>query len=706
MRKRDFGRYLPRGGQKLKVEKVEDAFTAVLPEPADAIRLRQEEAVQSVEPLSRSVVRVTVGDGGAPRQVRDELMDKLRAEKSMVVHHEYAAADSPSTTYQITDKIIVQLKPDTAPERVQEIFDEIGVVIKKQYPRLGLNYLVVVTDAADANPVKVANKLEGYREVEYAEPNLVNQFVQFAFPADELFSSQWHLFSKNIVAPDIDPHADANIFEAWDITRGSRDVVVAVLDDGFELSHPDFQGAGKIVEAVDFTGNDQQPLPGSGDYHGTPCAGVAVAEENGQGCVGVAPGCALMPVRFPLGAHDAWLIEIFEYVSARAHVASCSWGMVPGDFELHSAVRDTFANLIRTGGKDGRGLAIVFAAGNYDAPLRATVSHTIRWLGQNQNGQWQIFTATGRIVNGYAAHPDVIAVSACTSLKRKSLYSNWGPEISVTAPSNNFDPTSFSPLPGRGITTVDNEEFGEDFTPGKRYTNSFGGTSSATPLVSGVVALVKSANLALTAPEIKQILEQTAERIEDDSSDALYGFAKGTYQNGHSDWFGHGRVHALHAVEEAVRRRPGEQTAGGENATLVPIPDFPRPGITSTIDVGASGRIAGVEVSIDLKHSWIGDLQVTLTSPAGTRAVLHNRSGGSQDDIRRTFSLADTPALGAFTNQEARGIWTLAVVDRAARDTGRLERWALEFSLATVHHFHAASDEVRGELLSASPRRT
>jgi hypothetical protein len=220
MRKRDFGRYLPRGGQKLKVEKVEDAFTAVLPRPADAIRLRQEEAVRSVEPLSRSVVRVKVGDGGTPQHVRDELMDKLRAEKSMVVHHEYAAADSPSTTYQITDKIIVQLKPDTAPERVLEIFDEVGVVIKKQYPRLGLNYLVVVTDAADANPVKVANRLEGYREVEYAEPNLVNQFVQFGFPADELFSSQWHLFSKNIVAPDIDPHADANVFEAWDITKG------------------------------------------------------------------------------------------------------------------------------------------------------------------------------------------------------------------------------------------------------------------------------------------------------------------------------------------------------------------------------------------------------------------------------------------------------------------------------------------------------
>jgi len=92
--------------------------------------------------------------------------------------------------------------------------------------------------------------------------------------------------------------------------------------------------------------------------------------------------------------------------------------------------------------------------------------------------------------------------------------------------------------------------------------------------------------------------------------------------------------------------------------------------------------------------------------PAGTRAVLHSRSGGSQDDIRRTFTLADTPALGAFANEEARGSWTLAVVDRAARDTGRLERWALELSLATVHRFHTASDGVRGELLGASPRRT
>lgn len=697
MEERDFGRYLPRGKRKVELKKVEDTFTAMLTRPADADRLQAEKAVRSVEPLtrSRSIVRVTVAAQTEKERHRDDLMQRLRQEGGLVIHHEYANATTPETTYQITDEIIVQFRAGTGTARMREILEANGVVIKKHYPRLGHCYLVMVTHAAGANPVKVANRLENYEEVEveYAEPCLVNQFVQFTLPTDDQFGAQWHLYSKNQSAPDIDPNADASVYEAWQITKGSRDVVVTVLDDGFELSHPDFQGTGKVMEPVDFVGGDDNPLPGAGDYHGTPCAGVAIAEENGQVCVGVAPHCAFMPVRFPLGASDPWLIEIFEHVSQRAHIASCSWGMAPGDHDLHSTVRATFADLVRTGGKDGRGLVIVFAAGNYDAPLNGTVDYTIRWLGRDATGQWRIFTATGRIINGYPAHPDTIAVSACTSLNRKSLYSNWGREVTIAAPSNNFDPTTLSGLPGRGITTTDNEYYGQDFTPGKRYTHSFGGTSSATPLVAGVAALIKSANPALTALEIKAILEQTADKIEDPSVDPLYGHAKGTYQNGHSEWFGFGKVNAHRAVQEAVRRLPVQRIIEKENATPIAIPDFFTPGITSTIEISESGPIAAIEVIVDITHSWIGDLEVSLISPQGTRALLHNRAGGGQHDIRRTYTPTDTPALGVFTNQSAQGNWVLAVSDRARRDEGTLNRWRLKLALPQDQRIRVTSTE-------------
>lgn len=691
MKKADEGRFLSRGGQSVEISKSEDAFTVQLPRRSDQARLVAEDAVGSIRMLTDKLARVTVDAGKAPVQTRDKLMERLREAERLVVHHEYRDKDNPDVSYQITDEILVRFKDGVGTERIRELLEKVGVVIKKEYYHLPGSYLVQVTDAAGANPVKVANRLASLAEVVYAEPSLVNRFVQFAFPADELFPSQWHLYSKAQSAPDIDRNADASVYEAWQITKGRREIVVAVLDDGFELSHPDFQGTGKVVHPTDFTGNDDQPLPEAGDYHGTPCAGVAIAEENGQGCVGVAPGCAFMPVRFPLNAADAWLIEIFRYISARAHIVSCSWGMSPGNYPLASAVTQTFSELTRNGGKDGQGLVIVFAAGNYDAPIDATVGYPIRWLGRDAQGNRKIFTATGRMLNGFPAHPDVVAVGAMTSLNKKSLYSNWGSQLSVTAPSNNFDPTTYSALIGRGITTTDNEYYGDDFTPGKRYTNSFGGTSSATPLVAGICALVKSANPGLSALQVKEIVEQSADKIEDPSTDPLYNLAKGSYSNGLSEWFGHGKVNAASAVQEATRRLQPQRIIEKEAVAALAIPDFNAAGIASPISIAEAGEVMGLEVRVDISHSWIGDLEVTLVAPTGTRMLLHNRSGGGADSIQKTYTLVDTPALAAALGQSAGGAWLLQVADRASRDLGTLNRWGLKLLLGQSNRVRVES---------------
>jgi len=112
-------------------------------------------------------------------------------------------------------------------------------------------------------------------------------------------------------------------------------------------------------------------------------------------------------------------------------------------------------------------------------------------------------------------------------------------------------------LAGRGIWTADNEESGLGFTIDSRYTGRFGGTSSATPLVAGVLGLVKSANPNLTATEIQSILETTADKIEDTNPDPVLGQTKGTYEdNGHSEWFGFGKINAEKAVMAAQARLP------------------------------------------------------------------------------------------------------------------------------------------------------
>jgi hypothetical protein len=162
---------------------------------------------------------------------------------------------------------------------------------------------------------------------------------------------------------------------------------------------------------------------------------------------------------------------------------------------------------------------------------------------------------TGPIVNGNAVHPEVMAVGASTSLNSHALYSNWGKEISVCAPANNFHPLDFQkPVPGRGIWTTDNEAYGSGFKSRSRYTGRFGGTSASTPLTAGIAALVLSANPSLHAAEVRNILETTSDKIIDKGKDHL-GVNRSHYINGHSEWFGFGKVNAWRAVEEAARRR-------------------------------------------------------------------------------------------------------------------------------------------------------
>ncbi len=480
-------------------------------------------------------------------------MDRFRAEEVRgVCHHAYRPRGATSTRYYLTDQVVVKFNRDVPIKTVESILSEAGVRLIKEYSGSPNTFLLLVTSDAGKNPIKVANALADKDEVEYAEPNLVSRFQSFYTPTDSYFDRQWHLRSWD--GPGLVADADVSATEAWDIVRGKRDVAIAVIDDGFDLSHSDFSGAGKVVHPKDYVDGDANPFPVAeeGDYHGTPCAGVALAEENGQGVVGIASGCAFMPVRISIGgADDDLLWEIFDYVGKRADVISCSWGPPPVYAPLGQLLTDKFAELATTGGPRKKGCVIVFAAGNYNAPLRDLNNTGFSW----RHPVYGILETEGPILNGYTTHPDIIAVAASTSLNRKAAYSNWGNEISVCAPSNNFHPLEPQTyVPGRGIWTTDNEQFGEDFTGGSRFTGYFGGTSSATPLVAGVAALVISANPNLSGKEVKQILQDTADKIEDPQPDPVLGLNKGSYDDsGHSEWFGFGRTNAARAVQRAAQ---------------------------------------------------------------------------------------------------------------------------------------------------------
>ncbi len=129
--------------------------------------------------------------------------------------------------------------------------------------------------------------------------------------------------------------------------------------------------------------------------------------------------------------------------------------------------------------------------------------------------------------------------------------------------------------------------------------------------------------------------------------------------------------------------------ARGEAAPALAIPDNTPAGVSSVIAIAEAGQASRIKVGVDIAHTYIGDLQVELTGPAGTTVTLHNRSGGSKHNLLATFDSGAVASLGPLVGAGVAGTWTLRVRDVEAQDTGVLNRWTLEIDLAagpqTVH---------------------
>ncbi len=123
-------------------------------------------------------------------------------------------------------------------------------------------------------------------------------------------------------------------------------------------------------------------------------------------------------------------------------------------------------------------------------------------------------------------------------------------------------------------------------------------------------------------------------------------------------------------------------TASGNASPNLAIPDNRTAGVSSAIAIAESGTVGQIKVKVDIKHTYIGDLRVTLTSPANRTAVLHARLGGSADDLVATFDSATPGILADMLGQPFKGNWVLNVSDRASQDRGTLRKWSLELKSA------------------------
>jgi subtilisin-like proprotein convertase family protein len=417
----------------------------------------------------------------------------------------------------------------------------------------------------------------------------------------------------------------------------------------------------------------------------------------------------LLPVRWQttsgggLAISDSKMMTMLAYVADKVDVLSNSWGGVPTSLWSLTVV-NRIKQLALTGGRRGRGIVFLWAAGNENCLIQADatsdVPYTWGWEKISGSWTWVGVQTTRTFRNNLVGIPGVMHIAALASTAQRSGYSNYGPGMAVCAPTSNGSFYQRLQLRGLGITTATGAA--------ANITDDFGGTSSATPLTAGIAALVISANPNLTALEVISTLQRTAAkdlnmtaypRTPPASYDPtptwdvcpVAPWANGAFQNiNHPDgtwspWFGHGRVDAAAAVTAALGNPPPDVIPTGRRISTpaLAIPDNSPAGVRDTIMVAETGSLTSIRVSVEITHTYIGDLQVTLLAPSGKSAVLHARSGAGTKNLSKTYDAASTPALLSLAGEAVQGGWTLAVQDLAAADSGQLAKWELELAFVT-----------------------
>jgi M6 family metalloprotease-like protein len=198
---------------------------------------------------------------------------------------------------------------------------------------------------------------------------------------------------------------------------------------------------------------------------------------------------------------------------------------------------------------------------------------------------------------------------------------------------------------------------------------------------------------ALVQADGRRDLEQDFNLGDDgDLYGAIQGVALSAASVPHSrEWDGRESglvISDIGAPGEVITFSVGEASpsllASGSAEPMMAIPDNRTAGVSSTITIGQSGTVARAKVHVDIRHPYIGDLLLALTSPAGRRTVLHPRLGGSADDLVETYDSAVPGVLSNMIGQPMAGAWVLNVSDRASRDVGQFRRWTIELESAPI----------------------
>ncbi|KIM07132.1 MAG: hypothetical protein KU38_11160 [Sulfurovum sp. FS08-3] len=323
-------------------------------------------------------------------------------------------------------------------------------------------------------------------------------YYKYSWHIDSIVANQYNEYSA------VDKEADIGVTKAWETTHGEG-VKVAVIDNGFDVHHEDLKENIAVVYSVD---NDNNEVGNTSQnktlaLHGNSCAGFIVAPINGKGSMGIAPSAKLIGIKL-LSQEDSDTIKAFEYAQTQgAKVISCSWGTNDVSEAIEAKLKELY----------DAGITVLFASGNNGKSL------DVAGVNDESEVEW------------------VIGVGASGENNDVTTYSNYGKNIEIIAPGGDTEKLGLLGIDDSGeqgstnqLGLVDNNYAFMD------------GTSFATPVAAGVVALMYGANPDITPSQVRSILIATATKI---------GTQDANYIDGFDEKRAYGKINAYMAVTQA-----------------------------------------------------------------------------------------------------------------------------------------------------------
>jgi subtilisin family serine protease len=470
------------------------------------------------------------------KQIAEEVLQYISNVKPLfTIVYKHPSNLLPERNIHLDEQILVKFKqPFISSSALAQFAEKYQLKVVHQpnsnLPQHGnYTYIFALSDRAifDIHPAQLAGKIyeENNSLIVEAHPNMLNMFEvsNFEIDGEAMASAAWHLgnqgqtiFCNNVAAEQL---ADTRITDVWNAGYTGQYIRVGIIDvHGFDYGHPDMNG--QFLNGWNFI-RDQElnannfTASSSSASHGMAVSGIIAANGAQRGgAAGVAPNAKLVP--FLVDLSDVSIIKAFQKAMQAGFdvdVLNCSFSGTGNNPLIESEIHNlTNYGRVRFGG--AKGVVVVCSSGN-----------------DNKSDE--------QVPMYPAAYSEVISVTATTPEdKRKDISDKWNLS-SAWAP--NYGKKLHIGAPGICLPTT-------DFSGAAGYSTSnyitFSKTSSAAPVISGVVALLLSKNQALTSQEVKDKLAQQADKV------GGYDYSYDALKPGHSKEMGFGRVNAFKAIEE------------------------------------------------------------------------------------------------------------------------------------------------------------